>query len=122
MRLGRARAASRHFGKTTHFPWKRHVKIGKIVVIAWALGGLGGILMTVIIFGQIVPVSLHFKNALLVGLLLLVAYLTGKRLDSRPNTSEVLPVVHMTNNIMLLFLVAVQLITGIGILWGALRQ
>lgn len=120
--LGVARAAARHFGQKAVFRWERHVLLGKVVVVGWALGGLGGLGMAYISFGSIPWGSLHLWNGAAILVLLLVAWLTGTRMDRRRNQSDVLPVVHMTNNLVLLILAAIQLITGIGIVRGVLLQ
>lgn len=52
--LGLAQFASRHLGKKTDFKWDRHVRLGKLVVVVWALGGLGRLTMTYIAYGMIV--------------------------------------------------------------------
>lgn len=118
--LGLARAASRHFGKKTTFKWDRHVLLGKVVVFAWILGGLGGMTMSFPSTGTIHPQSLHFQLGVVIIILLLVAYLTGRHMDQHRNQSEMLPVIHLANNILLLVLVAVQIVTGIGIVRAVL--
>lgn len=120
--LGLTRFASRHLGKKTVFHWDRHVKLGKLVVAIWALGGLGGLFMTYVTYGKIFTESLHFRNAVAIMILLLVAWLTGTRMDRHRGRSNILPVVHLVNNTLLLILVAVQLISGIGIIRSVLLK
>lgn len=122
LRLGLARLAQRHFGKRIGFQWDRHVTLGKLVVLIWALGALGGLIMTYIYFGKIFTQSLHFRIGMVIMLLLLVTWLTGTRMNRRRNQSTLLPVIHLANNVLLLILVAVQLITGIGIVQSALLK
>ncbi|MFZ0614090.1 MAG: DUF4079 family protein [Desulfobacterales bacterium] len=118
--LGLTRFAGRHFGSRTVFRWKRHVLLGKAVVVIWTLGAAGGLTMTYVTYGRIFPGSLHFIIGVLALLLMLVAWLTGSHLDRHRDKSDVLPVLHMTNNLLLLILVAMQLYTGIGIIQSAL--
>ncbi len=118
--LGLTRFAGRHFGSRTVFKWKRHVLLGKTVVVIWALGAVGGLTVTYVTYGKIFPGSLHVIVGVLALLLMLVAWLTGSQLDRRREKSDVLPVLHMTNNLLLLILAAMQLYTGIGIIRGAL--
>lgn len=120
--LGLARAASRHFGRKTTFPWQRHVLLGKVVVVAWGSGALGGLTMTYLSFGKIYPTSLHFIVGMAMLALLVVAWLTGTRMDRERNRSSVLPVLHLVNNALLMILAVVQLVTGIGIVRGVLLQ
>ncbi|MFZ0132888.1 MAG: DUF4079 family protein [Desulfobacterales bacterium] len=118
--LGLTRFAGRHFDSRSVFKWKRHVLLGKMVVLIWALGALGGLTMTYVSYGKIFPGSLHFIIGVLAMLLMLVAWLTGSHIDRLREKSDVLPVLHMTNNLLLLILVAMQLYTGIGIVQSAL--
>jgi hypothetical protein len=55
-------------------------------------------------------------------LLLLVAWLTGMRMDRRRGQSDILPVIHLANNALLLILIAIQLVTGIGIVQNVLLK
>jgi hypothetical protein len=120
--LGLARFASRHLGKQTVFKWVRHVKFGKLVVAVWALGGLGGLIMTYIAYGKIFTESLHFRIGIAILVLLLVTWLTGTRMDRRRGQSDILPVIHLANNALLLILIAIQLVTGIGIVQNVLLK
>lgn len=120
--LGLARLASRHLGRQTVFRWDRHVKLGKLVVAVWALGGFGGLIMTYITYGKIFTESLHFKIGIAILFLLSVTWLTGTRMDRRRGQSDILPVIHLANNALLLILIAIQLFTGIGIVQSALLK
>jgi hypothetical protein len=122
LKLGFAQLASRHFGKQTVFRWDRHVRLGKLVVAVWALGGAGGLIMTYITYGKIFTESLHFRIGITILLLLLVTWLTGTRMDRRRGKSNILPVIHLANNTLLLILIAIQFITGIGIVQSALLK
>jgi hypothetical protein len=122
LRLGLSRLASRHLGKHTVFQWNRHVMLGKVVVAVWGLGALGGLSVTYLTYGKIFTESLHFRIGMLMLPVLLITWLTGTRLDRRRNQSNVLPVVHLLNNILLLCLAAVQLVTGLGIVQSALLK
>jgi len=120
--LGLSRFASRHLGRRTVFQWNRHVMLGKVVVAVWALGAVGGTFMTYMAYGKIFTESLHFRIGILILAVLLVTWLTGTRLDRRREQSNVLPIVHMVNNVLLLILVAIQAVTGIGIVQSALLK
>jgi hypothetical protein len=43
-------------------------------------------------------------------------------MDRRRGQSDILPVIHLANNVLLLILIAIQLATGIGILQNALLK
>ena len=118
--LGLSRFASRHLGKHTVFKWNRHVMLGKVVVAVWALGALGGLTVTYLTYGKIFTGSLHFRIGMIMFPVLLITYLTGRRLDRRRDQSNILPVVHLVNNVILLILAAIQVYTGLGIVQNAL--
>lgn len=120
--LGLSRFASRHLGKQTVFKWNRHVMLGKVVVAVWALGALGGLSVTYLTYGKIFTGSLHFRIGMIMLPVLLITYLTGTRLDRRRDQSNILPVVHLVNNVILLILAAIQVYTGLGIVQKALLQ
>ena len=122
LRLGLSRFASRHLGKSTVFQWNRHVMLGKVVVAVWALGALGGLGVTYLSYGKLFTESLHFKIGIIILPVLLVTWLTGTRLDRRRNQSKVLPVVHLLNNVLLLILAAIQVVTGLDIVQKALLK
>jgi len=122
LRLGLSRFASRHLGKRTVFQWNRHVMLGKVVVAVWALGALGGLSVTYLTYGKLFTESLHFKIGIIMPLVLLVTWLTGTRLDRRRDQSNILPVVHLVNNVLLLTLAAIQVVTGFGIVQRVLLK
>ena len=122
LRLGLTRFASRHLGKRAVFRWQRHVTLGKLIVVIWALGGLGGAVMTYISYGKVFTGSLHFRIGIAILVLLAVTWITGTRMDRHRNQSDLLPVIHLVNNALLLILVVIQLVTGIGILQNVLLK
>jgi hypothetical protein len=122
LRLGLARFTARHLGKRAVFKWNRHVMLGKVVVVVWALGALGGLIVTYLTAGKLFTESLHFRIGIIMPLVLLVTWLTGTRLDRRRDQSNILPVVHLLNNILLLTLAAIQVVTGLGIVQRALLK
>ena len=122
LKLGLSRFASRHLGKQTVFQWNRHVMLGKVVVAVWALGALGGLGVTYLSYGKFFTESLHFKIGIIILPVLLVTWHTGTRLDHRRNQSRTLPVVHLLNNVLLLTLAAIQVVTGLDIVQKALLK
>jgi hypothetical protein len=96
--------------------------LGKVVVAVWALGALGGLSVTYLTYGKIFTESLHFRIGIIMLPVLLVTWLTGTRLDRRRDQANILPVVHLVNNVLLLILAALQVVTGIGIVQSALLK
>jgi hypothetical protein len=122
LRLGLSRFASRHLGKGTVFQWNRHVMLGKVVVAVWALGAIGGMSVTYLTYGKLFTQSLHFRIGIVILPVLLITWLTGTRLNRRRNQSNILPVVHLVNNILLLVLAGSQVVTGLHIVKIALLK
>jgi hypothetical protein len=122
LRLGLSRFASRHLGKGTVFQWNRHVMLGKVVVAVWALGAIGGMSVTYLTYGKLFTQSLHFRIGIVILPVLLITWLTGTRLNHRRNQSNILPVVHLVNNILLLVLAGSQVVTGLHIVKIALLK
>ena len=122
LRLGLSRFASRHLGKSTVFQWNRHVMLGKVVVAIWALGAFGGLGVTYLTYGKIFTESLHLRIGIIMLPVLLVTWITGTRLDRSRNQSDILPVVHLINNVLLLILAAIQVVTGVEIVQSALLK
>lgn len=120
--LGLSRFAARHLGKGTTFQWNRHVMLGKVVVVVWAAGAMGGLAVTYLTYGKIFPESLHLRVGLLILPVLLVTWLTGSWLDRHRNQSRIVPVVHLANNALLLVLFGIQAVTGLGIVQSALLK
>ncbi|MCF8051305.1 MAG: DUF4079 domain-containing protein [Desulfobacterales bacterium] len=120
--LGWQRFSSRHLGRQTVFQWNRHVTLGKVVVIVWALGAFGGIGATYISFGKIFPQSTHFIAGLLTLPVLLLVWLTGTHMDRNRGKSNTLPLVHLVAVLVMLVLVGIQAVTGIGIVQNVLLK
>jgi len=119
--LGGKRFAFRHLGRQSAFNWRRHVQLGRLVVLAWALGGVGALAFTYATFGKVFTASAHFRIGMAILVLLLVAWWTGTRMDHHRGASHRLPVVHLINNVCLLILVGLQLISGLAIVRQALK-
>jgi uncharacterized membrane protein YfcA len=110
--LGLQRARSLHFGKTVKFLRHRHVITGSIGLIAM-LGGIAGGYIMVSRYLLSPDLKLHETVALIILVLALFGIFSGFFLYLNPKKRLLLPVVHGINNLVILALALVQVVTGI---------
>jgi hypothetical protein len=100
-------------GRKVVFAWRNHVRAGSAGLGMWLLGSLGGGAMTTILLGGIGITGLHYQVARIMIPLLVVGAGLGLYMDRSRKKRVVLPVVHGVNNVILVLLGGVQLVTGI---------
>ncbi len=111
--LGVLRTCSLHFKRKIPFLWKRHVRLGTIVLFIWAVGaflGLGGAYYA---WNGTFIGELHAQVGLIMVPLAIIGYLTGAQLDKVKKRRKWLPIIHGVNNVLLLGLSFWQVYTGI---------
>ncbi|MBW2506248.1 MAG: DUF4079 family protein [Deltaproteobacteria bacterium] len=110
--LGLQRTKSLHFGKTTRFYRERHVITGSIALISM-LGGIaaGSIMVNRYLLSP--DMSLHVAVAMIILVLGLFGIISGFVLYLIPKQRRLLPAVHGINNLVILLLALVQVVTGI---------
>ena len=110
--LGLQRAKSLHFGKTTRFYRERHVITGAIALFSM-LGGIaaGSIMVNRYLLSP--DMGLHVAVAMIILVLGLFGIISGFVLYLKPKQRRILPAVHGINNLVILLLALVQVITGI---------
>jgi uncharacterized membrane protein len=110
--LGLQRAQSLHFGKTKQFFRERHVIAGSIALISM-LGGIaaGAIMVNRYLLNP--DMSLHVAVAMLMLPLLVFGIFSGFYLYLNPGKGRMLAAVHGINNLIILALALVQIISGI---------
>ena len=110
--LGLQRTKSLHFGKTTRFYRERHVITGAIALFSM-LGGIaaGSIMVNRYLLSP--DMGLHVAVAMIIMVLGLFGIISGFVLYLKPKQRRILPAVHGINNLVILLLALVQVITGI---------
>ncbi|MBU0516359.1 MAG: hypothetical protein KJ621_16480, partial [Proteobacteria bacterium] len=92
--LGLHRFASRHLGKATGFNWKRHVRLGTIVLVVALLGAVGGLMVAKGFWYRYLATGLHGILGLIAVPLVLVGLVTGGYMNWKKRPRRVLPLVH----------------------------
>jgi hypothetical protein len=110
--LGTGRFRFLHLHQKTVFPWKRHVVLGIICLIAWLGGMLGGMLVVRRAWGVMLQSGPHAQFALCMVPLILFGLISGLFMNSRKKKRTVLPLLHGINNVLLLILALNQARTG----------
>lgn len=110
--LGLQRTKSLHFGKTTGFYRERHVITGAIALFSM-LGGIaaGSIMVNRYLLSP--DMGLHVAVAMIILVLGLFGIISGFVLYLKPKQRRILPAVHGINNLVILLLALVQVVTGI---------
>ena len=110
--LGFQRTQSLHYNKTTEFFRKRHVIVGTIA-LASMLGGIaaGAILVNRYLLSP--DMGLHVAVAMLLLPLGLFGIISGFFLYLNPKQRRILPAIHGINNLIILILALIQIITGV---------
>ena len=109
--LGIQRTKSLHFGKSTRFLRERHALAGSIALISM-LGGIGAGLFIVSRFMENPNMGLHGIIAKLLLPLLIFGIFSGFYLYLNPRKGKVLPAIHAINNLIIVHLAVLQIITG----------
>jgi hypothetical protein len=109
--LGIQRTKSLHFGKSTRFLRERHALAGSIALISM-LGGIAAGLIIVSRFMENPNMGLHGMIAKLLLPLLIFGIFSGFYLYLNPQKGKVLPAIHAINNLIIVHLALLQIITG----------
>lgn len=110
--LGLQRTKSLHFGKTTRFYRERHVITGAIALFSMLVGiAAGSIMVNRYLLSP--DMGLHVAVAMIILVLGLFGIISGFVLYLKPKQRRILPAVHGINNLVILLLALVQVITGI---------
>lgn len=112
MWLGWCRFRCLHLGARMPFAWKLHVRLGSLVLLLWAVGPLLGLLMAHILWGGLFISGTHAWAGVVMAPLAVFGYATGYMLDKVKKRRVLLPLVHGTNNLLLVLLALWQCWTG----------
>ena len=104
LRLGWKRFAANHLGRKAPFPWARHVLLGKIALLLWTAGFVGGASMAAIRFGGLAKTGDHFMIGCVMLVLIAIGFWTGLIMDRDRKKRAVLPLLHAANNTALVLL------------------
>ena len=110
--LGLQRLRSAHLGHKVSFNWKRHVLMGRWVIIGWLLGLAVGKMALNAEMGMMGIFVDHNQGAMAMTPLLLIAYVSGTYMDRSKARRTALPLVHAANNVLLLGVALYQAYTG----------
>jgi hypothetical protein len=110
--LGLHRFRALHLKQKVAFNWKRHVILGKIVLISWLTGMLGGAVMAKVTWHRFLVTGTHGKVALVMLPPILFGLFSGLYMDRRKKMRTLLPLLHGINNMVILALTGYQITTG----------
>jgi len=110
--LGVQRFRSAHLGHRVPFNWKRHVVLGRWVIIGWLLGLVVGMMVVNAEMGMTGIFVDHYQGGMAMTPLMFIAYVTGTYMDRRKAKRTAMPLVHAANNVLLLGVVLYQVYTG----------
>ena len=114
--LGYQRFLAAHLQKKRVFAWKRHVAVGRAVMIVWLAGFGLGLGMAWWAWKTFFLTGAHAWVGATMVPLIVFGYLSGHVMDVRKKKRRALPLVHMANNAILVALALWQLATGVIIL------
>lgn len=115
--LGVARFRFNHLRQRVMFQWKRHVRLGQMAVVGYALGGGLGMLVTWKEWSVVGGMGWHYSNFVYVILpLCVVSFATGTYMDRKKAPRKFLPLAHGTANLVLLLSGICQIFTGLPVI------
>jgi hypothetical protein len=110
--LGIQRTKSLHFGKSSRFMRERHVALGTISLLTM-LGGIAAGFIMVNRYLLNPDMSMHVVVAMIILPLGVFGILSGFLLYLDPKQRKILPAAHGINNLVILVLALLQVVTGI---------
>lgn len=116
--LGLNRFAAQHLKVKRTFLWKRHVALGKVAVLFWFAGFVGGLAVARMTWSVNFITGSHYQVALIMLPLMIFGYLSGVIMDASKQPRSTLPLLHAVNNMALLGMALYQVWSG----WGVLKD
>jgi hypothetical protein len=110
--LGVERFRMLHLHQRVAFKWKRHVGLGLVALATLLAGMLGGMSMAYLQWRSFLITGTHANVALVMAPLILFGLLSGLYMDRKKRKRRVLPLIHGLNNVTVLILALVQMVTG----------
>lgn len=112
MYLGTDRFLAQHVGMKRQFKWNLHVTIGRVVIILWMAGLIGGLAIAKLKWNANFVTGLHYKTAFAMFPLMVIGAVTGMFMDRKKAQRTLLPLIHGVCNTILLVLALFQIWTG----------
>jgi len=115
--LGIKRFRFLHLHQEARFKWRRHVILGGIALGFLLAGIAGGITMVYLHWRGLLITGIHGA----MGLYIMVPFIvfgigTGLYMNYKKQKRSVFPFIHGLNNLIVLILALIQVITGLGVL------
>lgn len=110
--LGMDRFFSQHLGHTRQFNWKLHVSIGRIAIILWMAGLVGGMMVARLKWQTNFVTGSHYQTALAMIPFMTIGAVTGIYMDRKKMKRTIMPIIHGTCNAIALALAFNQIRTG----------
>ncbi|WP_147819585.1 DUF4079 family protein [Salidesulfovibrio onnuriiensis] len=115
---GLNRFLTQHLQISRPFQWRIHVQLGKLAILLWFAGFVGGLMVARMTWSVNFITGRHYQTALIMLPLLIFGYLSGIIMDAHKKPRGLLSLLHAANNITLLGLALYQFWTG----WAVLRE
>lgn len=116
--LGTERFLAQHLGMRTQFLWKRHVFMGRVALLLWMAGLVGGAMIARLKWQVNFVTGPHYQIAFLMTPFMVIGALTGIYMDRNKAKRTFLPLLHGVCNVLLLLLAFLQIRTG----WQVIRD
>ena len=110
--LGAARFRRLHLRQKTMFQWKRHVVLGTIALLCWAVGLVLGLVLVRIYWHGFLITGAHGGRGILLLPLILFGLFSGRRMHIHKKQRTVLPLIHGITNLFLLVMALLQAVSG----------
>ncbi len=116
--LGMERFFGRHMSARRTFLWKRHVRLGLIVVLLWAGGMMGGLFMARMSWSTNFVTGSHYKVAFVMLPFMIFSLSSGLFMDKAKKKRTLLPLLHGASGLVLLGMAIYQVFSG----WGVVQD
>ena len=111
--LGVNRFRSKHLHQKAVFNWKRHVRLGFIVLVVLPTGLVSGLVIVKVYWYSFLATGIHGYLALTMVPLILFGLASGLYMDRVKKQRHTLPLIHASCNLVLVALALIQIATGI---------
>ena len=110
--LGAARFRRLHLRQKTMFQWRRHVFLGTLALLGWAVGLVLGLLLVRVYWHGFLITGTHGGLGILLLPLILFGLFSGRQMHIHKQQRIVLPLLHGAINLFLLIMALSQVFSG----------